>query len=345
MSISLDKLNPKFRQLTDLLFYSDRMDLDLSNYKQLLRERPEHFEYAWDRFRKSSEIFWEDGEQFWFNRFVSLLSLNDKNLSKHIENYLQERMFNLVRASSKIDIKYNVEWLQFVQFCKAKHFRKENLLPIKIQLIDMRSNIGIDKLISVINSFVPFLFKDLSEYTEAISRKIVRSARSFDLLLALEARGMKFDRKPIVQLAKEILIARSHNDKNRRAFFAIINDSEVMSMLKQNYDPVYKEKLLDLLDGCDFRVIEEHHLRNFKNIVTLDPSMADELAVIYADALYSRNTGHKKANADRLIRLLKTIPQVAPKKILAYLSANNKMNDIKYILLSFPELKKLAAFV
>lgn len=345
MSISLDKLNPKFRQLTDLLFYSDRMDLDLSNYKQLLKESLEHFEYAWDRFQKSTEIFWEDGEQFWFNRFSSLLALNDKNLSKHIENYLEHRMFNLVRGSKKIDIKYNIEYLQFVEYCKAKHARKESLLHVKMYLLDMSANIGVDKLVTIINSFTPFLFKDLSEYTEAISRKITQSSRSFELLLALEARGMKFDRKPIVNLAKEILIARAHNDKNRRAFFAIINDPEALSLLKQSYDYTYKEKLLDLLEDCDFRMIEDHHLRNFQNIVALDSSIADEFAVIYADALYSRGTGHKKANADRLIRLLKTIPQVAPKKILAYLSSHNKMSDIKYILLSFPDLKKLAAFV
>ena len=33
-----ENLNPKFRNLTDLLFYSDRMDLDLSEYKFLYKE-------------------------------------------------------------------------------------------------------------------------------------------------------------------------------------------------------------------------------------------------------------------------------------------------------------------
>jgi hypothetical protein len=73
--------------------------------------------------------------------------------------------------------------------------------------------------------------------------------------------------------------------------------------------------------------------------------VADELAVMYADELYSRGSGHKRANADRLIRLLKTVPQVSQKRMLVYLSSNNRMGDIKYILSAFPELKKLAAFV
>jgi hypothetical protein len=42
---------------------------------------------------------------------------------------------------------------------------------------------------------------------------------------------------------------------------------------------------------------------------------------------------------------MKTFPQISPKKILAYLSSQNKMTDIKYMLLAFPNLRKLAAFV
>jgi hypothetical protein len=73
--------------------------------------------------------------------------------------------------------------------------------------------------------------------------------------------------------------------------------------------------------------------------------VVDELAIIYADKLYQRRTSHKKSNADRLIRLLKSVPQITPKKILAYLSSRNQVPDIKYILSAFPDLRKLAAFV
>src|SRR5678815_3683561 len=120
MMIQLDKVNPKFRQLTDLLFFSDRMDLDLSEFKQLLKENHDpHFDYLWDRFKKGTEIFWENGEQFWFDRLSFLLSLNEKTLAKYVEDYLQKRMFSTVRAKFSIDIKYDNEYLQFLQFCKV----------------------------------------------------------------------------------------------------------------------------------------------------------------------------------------------------------------------------------
>lgn len=345
MAIDLNQINPKFRQLTDLLLFSDRLDLNMSGYRQLLREKSIHFEYFWDRFQKSSDIFWEDGEQFWSNRLSFLLSLNDKALTKSIDEYLYKRMIDLIRGNNQIDLKYNIEFLQFVEYCKVKHARKESLLHVRTYLIEMPTTVGVNKLMTIVNAFTPFLFKDLSEYAEAISRKIIQSSRCFELLLALEAKGLKLDRRPIVRLAKEILTARTPNDKNRRAFFAIINDSKVVEIFKKEYNFVYKERILGLLKGCDYRLLEDHHLRNIKNIISLDPTIADDVAVIYADKLYLRGSGHKKANADRLIRLMKTIPEVTPKKILAYLSSNNKMNDIKYIISSFPGLKKLAAFV
>lgn len=345
MTIHLDRINPKFRQSVDLLLFSDRMDLDLSNFKSLLRETSQHFEYLWDRFQRSCDIYWEDGKQFWFDRLSFLLSLNDKSLSKRIEEFLENRMFEIVRERASIDITYDVEFLQYVEFCKVKYSKKDSLLNVRAYLIDMPSQISVDKLIALVQAFVPFVFRDLNEYAEAISRKVAQSARSFDLLLALEARGLKFDRQPIAQLAKDIVMIRAHNEKNRRAFFAILNDPSVMSLFKKDYDVVCRDKLLEMLQTCDHSLIEDQHLRNFKNLMLLDPTLADEVAVIYADKLFLRGTGHKKANADRLIRLLRNVPQVAPKKILAYLSAGNRMTDIKYILASFPELKKLAAFV
>jgi len=346
MMIQLDKVNPKFRQLTDLLFFSDRMDLDLSEFKQLLKENHDpHFDYLWDRFKKGTEIFWENGEQFWFDRLSFLLSLNEKTLAKYVEDYLQKRMFSTVRAKFSIDIKYDNEYLQFLQFCKVKHFRKESLVPVKNYLTEMPSHLSTDKLIKIVNSFIPIVFNDIDEYASIITKKITQSARHFDLLLALEQQGILFDKRPIIRLAFEIIVERAHNDKNRRAFFTIINDPTIRNGLKQIYNSSHHPKLMALISDCDYQIIEEHHLRNVKNLVDLDATVADEIAIIYADKLYHRSTGHKKANADRLIRLLKTIPQIMPKKILAYLSSNNKMSDIKYVLSAFPDLRKLAAFV
>lgn len=346
MTLYLDKLNPKFRQLADLLLFSDRMDLDLSEFKKLLKENYEiNFPYLWDRFTKSSEIAWEDGQQFWGNRLSFLLSLNEKTLSKYIEDHLEKRIFSLIKNNQEINIKYDIEYLQFLEFCRIKRNRQESLASFQNYLAELPAQINLDKLIIIINSFIPVVFSNINEFTDMISKKITHSTRSFELLVALERQGIIFDKQPIVKLARNIIVERSHNEKNCRAFFTIINNSELRNRLKDEYKPSNRSKLIDLLDSCDYLMIEENHLRNIKNVIDLDPSVADELSVIYADKLYCRSIGHKKANADRLIRLLKSIPQIMPKKILAYLSSTNKMSDIKYVLSAFPDLKKLAAFV
>jgi len=102
---------------------------------------------------------------------------------------------------------------------------------------------------------------------------------------------------------------------------------------------------LNLIKDFNFRELESDHLKNFKNLIKIDSSLAEELTIQYANSLYLRIGTHKRANIDRLIRLAKTISEVSAKKILAYLSTNNKVNDIKYLLSSFPELNILAAFV
>lgn len=346
MSVQLDRINPKFRQLTDLLLFSDRMDLDLAEFKTLLREsHSDHFEYLWDRFKRASTIFWEEGEKFWFSRINFLQSLNDKNLNKYLEDHFQKRMVNLLRSKHSVDIRYDIEFLQFLEYCKVKHSKKESLVHFKQYLTDSPSHLNAEKIIKIVNHFIPIVFSDINEYVEIISKKITQSSRHYDLLLALEQRGVTFDKTPIIKLGLGLITERAFNEKNRRAFFAVLNDGYVRKGIKELYNSGHRDRLIEFIEACDYQVIEEHHLRNIKNIIDLDSSVADDLAMIYADKLYSRNTGHKKANADRLIRLMKVVPEITHKKVLAYLSSNNKMSDIKYVLSSFPDLRKLAAFV
>lgn len=346
MLLQLDKIHPKFRELVDLLFFSDRMDLDLSKFRDLLRESYNiHFEYLWDRFSRCLPVFWEDSVGFWSHRLNFLLSLGDRNLSKRIEHCLEKRMFEAVRLKYELDVKYDVEYLQFIEFCKIKHARKESLVSVKNYLTEMPAHMRADKLISIVNSFVPIVFKTIDEYVEIMSKKITTSHRNYELLVALEAKGVPFDKKPMIALARELVFDRDRKAKNCRAFFTILNDTEVRAAMKKEYNSTYHEKLLTLVRASDFTLLEDQHLRNLKNLIDLYPLFADEVANIYADKLYSRGLSHKRAHADRLIRLLKAIPQISQRKVLVYLSTNNKMVDIKYILNAFPDLKKLAAFV
>lgn len=223
--------------------------------------------------------------------------------------------------------------------------RQESLLSVKNYLTELPSHVTADKLIKIVKSFIPTVFKSIDEYAAIISHKIVHSARNFEILRALEKQGIIIDRQPLVKLAKEIMVERERSDKNILAFFSLINDSLILSKLKSDYTPNNRLSLIDFLSNCDYRILEEFHLRNIRNIISLDETIADELSIIYINKLYARRVSHKRANADRIVRLLNTFPEISPKNILAHLSSNNKMYDIKYMILAFPNLRKLAAFI
>jgi hypothetical protein len=345
VSINFDKINSNFRYLVDLVFFTNRFDIDLSNFNSLLKDHTDHVRYLIDRFEKSSEIHWENGEQFWFNRISFLFSLNNKEINKFIGRFFEKRFLFLVKFKDKINPKYDLSYLQFLQYCKVKHSRGENLSFIRKNLLELPATTNDEKLLLIINSFIPVVFKDIDEYVENISQKITMSARNFEILQALEKRQIIFDREPVVKLAKEIITDRIHSFKNVIAFFTIINDKTIHEKLKQEYLPEYRTKIINLLSNCDSKILEESHLRNIENIINLDNSLADEAAKIYVGKIYSRYNVHKKANADRVIRLLKKFDQISPKKILVYLSGQNKTSDIKYLVKSFPELEKFLAFV
>ena len=267
-SVLLDKIQPKFRHLVDLLFFSDRTDIDLSEFYNLLQDnRKDHLDYLIDTFHKSCSIFWEDGHNLWNNRLSFLFSLEDKHISKYISSYLEQSMYNLMMAKKNISPVHDLPYLQFLEYCKVKTERKESLQLIKNYLTESSTFIKNKKLIDVANSLIPIVFKDINEYAEIISKKIIPFPRSFGVLQELERQGYNFNRQPVVQLVKDIIIERARSYRNISVFFEIINDKEILKEARAQYKIDYRKQLLDLLSNCDYRELEERHLKNIENVI------------------------------------------------------------------------------
>ncbi len=341
--LQLDKVDPQFRLLVDQIFFTDRTDLDVSRLGQLFDNKDSHFDYLWDRFSRSSEIFWD--ESFWINRFELLLSLNVKRIETDIESLLLGRFRNLLMSYPGANAKYHNAYIHFIAWSKAKSARKENVTPIKELLLGLPHFTQASKVLSVVRNFIPHLFNTEEEYIAALSIKVGQSARSFEIIKQLESQGIAIDKAPLFKLSRDLLFKRVPNRPNRRSFFAMIDDPTIMAHLKSEYKPEHRTRLVNLIKSCEFKEIEEYHLRNIKNLLQLDDSISDELFNAYATSLYARGYGYKKANVQRLIRLCKTYPQFSPKKVLVFLSSQNRMAEIKYLISAFPELKVLIPFV
>src|SRR5579885_241009 len=338
----LDKVDPKFRVITDQLFFTDRTDIDVSDYAALLAKKPEHRSYLWDRVSRSTEIYWD--ESFWINRFNLILSLEDKKLEEDIDSLIMNRFRNFITRYHNPDPKMYNQYIHMLAWAKVRSERKDNVQPIKKLLLELPHLMSVDQLMQTVKQFVPFIVPSIEEYASILSKELGHSTRSFQVLKNLEAQGLALDKAPMLKTARDLLFKRVPNRPNRRSFFGMLEDKEVMAHLKSFYKPEHRDRLIELIKRCDYKEIEEYHLRNIKNLLELDASIADELMETYAVKLYSRYTGHKGANVKRLVRACKTFSQFSPKKVLAWLSANNKMSDIKIMLSSFPDLKNLAAF-
>ena len=339
--MQLDKIDPNFRLITDQLFFTDRTDLDTSNFQTLYGSKGEHYQYFWDRFLRSSEIFWE--ESFWLNRFAFVIDQMPKKMSQEMENHLLIHFKNVANYyNSRVSL--DTRHIQFIAWVKTKSAKKENLTAIQDYLTNAPYVMDTRSLVEMVKHFIPYLFPTMDVYVALLSKK-AGIFRNFQVLKDLEVLGFTVDKSPLFKMAKDLLFKRVPNRPNRRSLFSLLNDMSVMADLKSAYLPIHRPRLMALIGECDYREIEEYHLRNIKNLLELDASVADELLVIYADKLFARGWGNKKANADRLVRACKTFPQFSPKKVLAYLSANNRMSDIKHIVSAFPDLKVLVPFI
>lgn len=342
--LALDKIDPQFRKLVDQLFFTDRTDLDTSNFPALLGNKDEHFAYLHDRFTRSQEIFWD--EAFWLHRFDLLLSLNSKRASLVIEPHLISQFRSLVIRNPQANVNSDNAYIQFVAWSKTKSNRKEDISAIRDFLLGLPHIIQISRLTSVVSHFAPHIFQSSDEYIEIISKRIGQVARNFEVLQQLERQGLKIDKAPVFKLAKDLLLKRVPNRNNKRALFTMMEDTAMMTHLQTEYCPSdHRSRLIKLVQSCDYKELEQYHLRNIKNLLILDAALADEILATYLESLYIRRAGYKRSNVKRLIRACKTFPQLSSKKVLAYLASNNRMSDIKYILKAFPDLKTLAPFI
>lgn len=339
----LDKVDPHFRHLTDLLFFTDRTDVDWSNYRSQLDSDINNYTYLWDRFIKGTEILWS--EDFWIQRLDFLFSLQNQKLQQDIEDRLDSKFRALLTGYGLHNTQTNYEYVQFMALVKTKAMRNENLVAAKKLLLEIPNRVQSDKLVEIIKDFIPALYPSLQDYGMALSKEVSHSVRAFSILEDLEKRGVPVNKDLLHKTAIDLFFTRTLNRKNRSSLFNMMKNDAVRSCIKNMYTKNHRDRLMALINQCDFREIENWHLINIKSILDIDSSVADELVVIYADKLHNRGMGSKKANIDRIIRVLKAFPQCSPKKVLAYLSNNNRMSDIKYLMKAFPNLRKLAAFI
>lgn len=342
MAIPFDKIDSQFRLLTDLLFFTDRVDVDWSNYYRLLQSNGDHYIYFWDRLRKGIDISWD--EAFWFHRFDLMISWRSDRIERFFLTNVESNFYSSARKNLSLDSS-STEYIQFLALCKVKAKHKVSLMHARNILFNFSARLKVRNLLDILNDFIPPVFSSLHEYGDVCSKQAIKFSTPFVHLEKLEKQGIPVNYQVCFKVAEDLFFKRSFNRKNRSILFNMICHDEARAIIKTAYQPEHRNRLMELITQCEFNEFDSVYYSNIKYILDIDASVADELIISYADKLQARGYGYKKTNIGRIIKVLKTFPQFSPRKMLVYLSNNNKMSDIKFLIKAFPELKKLAIFV
>lgn len=341
--MELSKIDPTFRRLADLLFFTDRTDIDTSNFLDLLGKTDDHYEYLWDRFLRSVEINWD--EPFWLDRFDLILKYDPRDFKQEVERFL---LLKFRRQAMWYSFKgregASNEYLQLVAWSKAKSARKQNLSSVKSYLLELPFSVKVETIHSTIHDFIPSVFADTPDFVSCLVANSGQYARTLDVLKSLEKLGMPVEKTQLYKLAGNLLTKQNHSYYNRRSFFTLLADPEIFVSMKTDYHADQRAPLLSMVMSSDYKELENNGFLNMNNLLQLDASIADEMMDMYVKSLYSRGYGNKKANVQRLITLCRNYPQFSTKKVLMSL-ADHGTRNVGAFAVAFPELQNLVAFV
>lgn len=339
---NFEKVDQKFKLLTDLLLFSSN-DINADEYKQLfLLNNDENFKYFWDRFVKSLNISFDS--KHWNSRFSFLFSLKIKKINHEIKSLLERRVRTLLGFKLKPDPKYDNEFLQFLELCRV--LPNESLNSFKKYFISFSAQTQNDKYVYLLNKLIPFVFLSIDEFIQDFCKRKYIDILSYEKILNFNKLGISFDKKPLIKYSKFMLENCSFDHNSRTTFYQMISDPEVFDGLKLEYDSSKNRKnLLFFIKRISFYESERWNYKNIKNIIELDPSIVDEVVAHYAQMVYDAGYNHKMASVDKLISLINFVPQISIKNILLWMSKSGHTGDIKYIISKFPEFKGLSMFV
>lgn len=345
--IYLNKINSSFRLKTDLLLFTDRCDIDLSDYKTLMSSSfNNHYQYFWDCFEKTSNVFWDS--KFWNSRINIIYDLDIKKISKSMDKFFEKRMMNAVKFKDSPDPTYNIECLQFLEYCKVKRDRGLPLDKVKDLFIEMPYFIRHQKLTKVIDKLIPDLFSSFDEYANLLSDDNIGFHKNINYLLSVDSKIFKGKDNFIANLFVDIFKEDKKNSskiikKEYRIMMDMLKSPVSRQLIKDKYDPSFK--VTRFFKSYCLGDWENNCFENIKNILDLDPSLFESVLDSYLKLRFNVLSGHRRANVDKVTKAIKHVPQITPKKVLNWLSVNNKSSDIKYLISVYPELSKIALFI
>jgi hypothetical protein len=340
------RVDSSVKKQIDLLLFTDQENVNLQNFKKILRSNaPYNLRYFWDAFYRASNIFNEP--EFWERKFSIIHSLKYRKLFGKLENYLLNRLKFLLKSRKKPNIEKSIEYIQFLQLCKVKIKYKQNVKNIKMFLYSLPNCVNNEKLLLMTQSVFPDICKSATDYICQVLKIYKKFPNIFGFVDFLERKNIFVDKEEIIKIINDYFFGKNPPALMFRSsiLLEIISNNIGLEIIKKIYNINNKNKIIVLIKNLSFSQLEGQYFIHIKNLLSIDDSLVDNIMEIYLEKLYTRTVYHKRANTDRIIKLNQLSPLINFKKVINWLSKNNRTSDAQYFMKKFPEFSRLAAFV
>lgn len=346
MTANNNKITPRFRYLTDLLFYTERKDLDLAEFGELLNSCDSNSSnYFLTRFERAANISWENIKDYWFHRFCFIIALNNKKIKKGVYYLVEDRFKFFIERD--FDLEINLSIIQYVQLCCARKYLGLPLDKEKEYLLCLSNFLVPERAVEVCELFIPIIWKNKKHLINNLISKFPALHHSDKLLAYLRDNNYSLNNKKLAKQVIDFCVRGKNDPESAKLFFNILGDDKVLDLFKTMYTEELRMKLYKKVEslGVSSLTYGTNGFNIIETVKYIDPELTDQLTELYVTYVYSRYCRHNSSNVDRIIKFIKTVDGVNPKIVLVCMTKLNKNKDIKKIIKAYPKLKKLSLFV
>jgi hypothetical protein len=334
------ELSTKFKESTDVLCYSNSINIDVDEYKNMFLKENRSIDYLSYRILYSYDIMWDNCFDVWYNKFKFLMSMNLHKVNKLLFNTFEDRI-NVLFAKVRFD-RDDIALLQYKALCKAKKDLGKSLISSKKFIIKKSSILKNNKAYDIIKTFIPLLFNNFDEFIINSILVYGSSKKIADIIYFISVND-KIDLNPIQNKIMLSLNDKKYNGSCDYFILKMITIEGVLNAIQVAYFPLTKLNLLKIFNRLSFIEMELDKFNYFKRILQIDLSLKNDLIAAYINALNDAYFTHKLAVAAKLKKLINNVQEVSERDVFVQIATHSQKN-VKYFIDIFPEFKELSMF-
>jgi hypothetical protein len=227
------------------------------------------------------------------------------------------------------------------EWIKEKNRRKEDLVNFKTYFIYYAHNVlSIENIISKIEYFSPYLFKDLKDYSDSL----IKNLNSYNSFITLKQINL-YDKNDLTNKIIELISNNMNKNNNiNKIFFYYLKTKD----LKEKFKELYNNNLKKVLSGIikDYSLGYYELLNSADNLLFIDSTLLKNIFEKYCELILETFYEDENSRVKHLLKFSKKFNKTKPKDILFELNKYDDTNQsITVLIKKFPQLKAYSSFI